>query len=51
VDNSVCTGLVEGVEHMLQKDTGDVTGDIKKVYTNNHVSSHIMCFSHCSSPV
>ena len=35
----MCTGLVEGVEHMLQEDTGDVTSDIQKVY---HQSNHIL---------
>jgi len=43
VDNSVCTGVVEGVKHMLQEDTGDVTSDIKKVYHhNNHIPSCLL---------
>ena len=32
VDVSVCNGLVDGVEHMLREDVGDITGDTKKVY-------------------
>jgi len=32
VDGSVCSGLVEGVEHVLQEDAGDITGDLKKVH-------------------
>ncbi|XP_065909169.1 unhealthy ribosome biogenesis protein 2 homolog isoform X2 [Dysidea avara] len=30
VDVSVCNGLVDGVEHMLREDVGDITGDTKK---------------------
>ena len=27
VDSSVCSGLVEGVEHVLQEDAGDITSN------------------------